>query len=172
MTPAACEEARRARVTLEPFGEDYWREGLRWYNDPEIIALTSDDPNPLTEPQFRELIQADLDRATSAVFGIRSDAVAIESRTTGSTLVVDLAAPDAIQAELGPDDPSLDLWATHWDPTLAYGWGTSSNGRFDLGEDTVERIRPTPGALTWGDSCGPANGETLGWIGPGRARSR
>ena len=35
------------RVCLCPFEDVFWTEGLDWYNDPEIIALTSDDMNPL-----------------------------------------------------------------------------------------------------------------------------
>ena len=59
------------RVSLCPFEGAFWEVGLGWYNDPEIIALTSDDPNPLTREQFQDIIQADLDSDQSVVFGIR-----------------------------------------------------------------------------------------------------
>ena len=61
------------RVCLCPFEDVFWTEGLDWYNDPEIIALTSDDMNPLEEEQFRAMIQMDLDNAQSMVFGIRNE---------------------------------------------------------------------------------------------------
>lgn len=58
------------RVGLCPFDGPFWEKGLRWYNDAEIIAMTSDDPNPLTEAQFREMMQVDLDHSQSVVFGV------------------------------------------------------------------------------------------------------
>lgn len=58
------------RTGLCAFEGDFWRVGLGWYNDPDIIALTSDDPNPLTDEQFRSMIQADLDHDQSMVLGI------------------------------------------------------------------------------------------------------
>jgi RimJ/RimL family protein N-acetyltransferase len=58
------------RVSLCPFGDVFWAVGLGWYNDPEIIAMTSDDPNPLTMTQFRDMIQVDLDNAQSVVLGV------------------------------------------------------------------------------------------------------
>ena len=61
---------RGARVSLCPFDGAFWIQGLGWYNDPEIIALTSDDPNPLSAAQFRETLQADLDNSQSVVFGV------------------------------------------------------------------------------------------------------
>lgn len=61
------------RITLRPFGGAFWKLGLDWYNDPEIIALTSDDPSPLTEAQFREMLQADLDHTQSMLFGIQDE---------------------------------------------------------------------------------------------------
>ncbi|MGA1199332.1 MAG: hypothetical protein ACO36I_22785, partial [Candidatus Latescibacterota bacterium] len=61
------------RVSLGPFEDDFWHVGLVWYNDPEIIAMTSDDPNPLTEEQFRDMIQVDLDHANSVVMGVRNE---------------------------------------------------------------------------------------------------
>lgn len=62
---------RSERVRLCPFEGEFWARGLAWYNDPEIIATTSDDPNPLTEAQFRELIDRDLLSEASRVFGVR-----------------------------------------------------------------------------------------------------
>ena len=62
------------RITLCAFEDAFWELGLGWYNDAEIIALTSDDPNPLTEAQFREMIRADLDHTQSVLFGIRNEA--------------------------------------------------------------------------------------------------
>jgi len=61
------------RVSLGPFEGDFWHVGLVWYNDPEIIAMTSDDPNPLSEEQFRNMIQVDLDQANAVVMGIRNE---------------------------------------------------------------------------------------------------
>jgi RimJ/RimL family protein N-acetyltransferase len=61
------------RVCLCPFEDIFWSVGLEWYNDPEIIAMTSDDLNPLEEVQFRAMIQMDLDNAQSMVFGIRNE---------------------------------------------------------------------------------------------------
>ncbi|MDA0748283.1 MAG: GNAT family protein [bacterium] len=63
---------RGERVCLCPFEGEFWARGLGWYNDPEIIALTSDDSTPLTEEQFGETIQVDLDLSQSVVFGIQS----------------------------------------------------------------------------------------------------
>ena len=62
------------RASLRPFDDPFWEVGIGWYNDPEIAALTSDDPTPLTEEQFRATIEADLDNAQSVVFGIRNEA--------------------------------------------------------------------------------------------------
>lgn len=45
--------------------------GLVWYNDPIIIELTSDALSPLTEAQFRQTIDADLQHDRSVVFGIQ-----------------------------------------------------------------------------------------------------
>ena len=67
-------EVKGDGASLCPFGGAFWNQGLAWYNDPEIIALTSDDPNPLTKEQFRVLIQADLDNEQSVVFGIQNEA--------------------------------------------------------------------------------------------------
>jgi len=61
------------RVSLCPFEGLFWQVGQSWYNDPEIIALTSDDPNPLSESQFREVIFSDLDNPQSLVFGIANE---------------------------------------------------------------------------------------------------
>ncbi len=61
------------RVHLCPFEGRFWEVGLVWYNDPEIVALTSDDSDPLTEEQFRATIRADLEDAQSVVFGIRNE---------------------------------------------------------------------------------------------------
>ncbi len=61
------------RVSLCPFEGSFWEVGLGWYNDPEIVALTSDDPTPLTEEQFQATIQTDLDNTRSVVFGIRNE---------------------------------------------------------------------------------------------------
>lgn len=61
---------RGSRAGLCPFTEAFWEMGLAWYNDPEIIALTSDDPNPLDPEQFRQIIQADIDNEQSVVFGV------------------------------------------------------------------------------------------------------
>ena len=61
------------RVTLCPFEGAFWDLGLGWYNDPVIIALTSDDPNPLTRQEFQDTIQADLDHDQSVLFGIRNE---------------------------------------------------------------------------------------------------
>lgn len=62
------------RVTLCPFEDPFWDMGLLWYNDPEIIALTSDDPNPLSEPEFRRIIEVDLEAEQSILFGARNEA--------------------------------------------------------------------------------------------------
>ncbi len=62
-----------SRVVLCPFEDAFWTVGLTWYNDPEIIALTSDDPNPLTQAQFHEMIQADLDHPQAMVFGVKNE---------------------------------------------------------------------------------------------------
>lgn len=62
---------RSERVVFCAFEGEFWSRGLAWYNDPEIIAATSDDPNPLTEPQFRSLIERDLHSEASRVFGLR-----------------------------------------------------------------------------------------------------
>lgn len=61
------------RIKLCPFEGDFWRVGLGWYNDPEIIAMTSDDPNALTEAQFKDMIQVDIDHAQSVVFGVANE---------------------------------------------------------------------------------------------------
>ena len=58
------------KVSLCPFEGPFWDVGLRWYNDHEIAALTSDDPSPLTEAQFREMIESDLNNPQSEVFGL------------------------------------------------------------------------------------------------------
>ena len=58
------------RVSLCPFDGAFWDVGLGWYNDPEIIAMTSDDPNPLTDQQFREMIHVDINQAQSVVVGV------------------------------------------------------------------------------------------------------
>ena len=47
------------QANLCPYSDTYREMGLSWYNDPEIIALTSDDPNPLTPEQFEKIIQAE-----------------------------------------------------------------------------------------------------------------
>ena len=65
------DELRSERVALCPFEGEFWAHGLAWYNDPEVIATTSDDPNPLTEAQFRALIERDLLNEASRVFGVR-----------------------------------------------------------------------------------------------------
>jgi RimJ/RimL family protein N-acetyltransferase len=62
---------RSDRILLCPFEGEFWTQGLAWYNDPEIIAATSDDPNPLTGAQFRELIDRDRLSETARVFGLR-----------------------------------------------------------------------------------------------------
>ncbi len=62
---------RSDRLLLCPFEGEFWDRGLAWYNDPDIIATTSDDPTPLTGAQFRELIDRDLLSETARVFGIR-----------------------------------------------------------------------------------------------------
>ena len=61
---------RGARIGLCPFEGVFWEVGLGWYNDAEIIALTSDDSNPLTVAEFEETMRADLDNSQSIVFGI------------------------------------------------------------------------------------------------------
>jgi RimJ/RimL family protein N-acetyltransferase len=60
------------RVRLCPFEGEFWDLGLSWYNDPEIIDLTSDDPEPLTAEQFHATISGDLENTRSRVFGIRT----------------------------------------------------------------------------------------------------
>jgi RimJ/RimL family protein N-acetyltransferase len=67
----ADEDPRDGRVRLCPFEGEFWEKGLSWYNDPEIIATTSDDPNPLTREQFRTLIERDLLNENARVFGLR-----------------------------------------------------------------------------------------------------
>jgi len=67
-------EISGTRVSLGPFDDDFWVPGLRWYNDPEIIALTSDDQTPLTEAEVRQTIECDLTAEQSVVFGIRDEA--------------------------------------------------------------------------------------------------
>ena len=67
-------EVQRGRITLCPFGEDFWSNSREWYNDPEIIALTSDDQSQLTEKEFRLTIEGDLNADQSIVFGIRDEA--------------------------------------------------------------------------------------------------
>ena len=59
-----------SRVKLGPFEGAFWAVGLRWYNDPVVIDLTSDDPSELTEDQFRQTIETDLRHERSVVFGI------------------------------------------------------------------------------------------------------
>ena len=61
------------RVTLCPFDDPFWDVGLAWYNDPEIIALTSDDPNPLSESEFRRIIGVDLEAEQSILFGVANE---------------------------------------------------------------------------------------------------
>ena len=61
------------RVVLCPFNDAFWAPGRRWYNDPEIITLTSDDQSELTESEFRATIEADLTADHSVVFGIRDE---------------------------------------------------------------------------------------------------
>jgi RimJ/RimL family protein N-acetyltransferase len=66
-------ETRGERISLCPFGDDFWSRGLAWYNDPEIIALTSDDQSQLTDDEFRRSIEGDLTAEHSVVFGIRDE---------------------------------------------------------------------------------------------------
>lgn len=61
------------RVSLCPFDGPFWTRGRDWYNDPEIIALTSDDQTPLSEEDFRLTIENDLAAETSVVFGIKDE---------------------------------------------------------------------------------------------------
>lgn len=68
---SATDFPRSDRVLFCAFDKEFWALGLAWYNDPEVIAATSDDPNPLTEPQFKALIERDLDSDASRVFGLR-----------------------------------------------------------------------------------------------------
>ena len=63
---------RSDRIVFCEFAEEFWGRGLAWYNDPEIIAATSDDPNPLTPEQFRKLIDRDRLCDTARMFGIRT----------------------------------------------------------------------------------------------------
>jgi RimJ/RimL family protein N-acetyltransferase len=58
------------RIGLCPFDGAFWQVGLHWYNDVEIISMTSDDPNPLTDEQFRTMMRLDLDHAQSVVMGV------------------------------------------------------------------------------------------------------
>ena len=58
---------------LCPFGDDFWDPGLTWYNDPEIVELTSDDQSQLTDAEFRQTIEGDLSADRSIVFGIRDE---------------------------------------------------------------------------------------------------
>lgn len=60
-------------MTLGPFQDPFWEMGLSWYNDPEIIALTSDDPNPLSETEFRRIIEVDLESESSILFGVSNE---------------------------------------------------------------------------------------------------
>lgn len=62
-----------ARISLCPFKDDFWTLCLDWYNDPEIIKLTSDDQSPLTAEEFRLMIEGDLSAEHSVVFGIRDE---------------------------------------------------------------------------------------------------
>ena len=66
-------EVKGERIALCPFDDDFWSHGLRWYNDPEIIALTSDDQSQLSEEDFRLTIEGDLKADLSVVFGIRDE---------------------------------------------------------------------------------------------------
>lgn len=66
-------EVKGERITLCPFGDDFWAPGLSWYNDPDIIALTSDDQSELSEAEFRQTIENDLTAQHSIVFGIRDE---------------------------------------------------------------------------------------------------
>lgn len=66
-------QVTRGRVSLSPFDEDFWAPGLTWYNDPEIIDLTSDDKSELSVDEFRQTIEADLTADHSIVFGIRDE---------------------------------------------------------------------------------------------------
>ncbi len=61
------------RNALCPFEDDFWSLGRGWYNDPEIIALTSDDPSELSAAEFRQTIEGDLAAEHSVVFGIRDE---------------------------------------------------------------------------------------------------
>lgn len=63
-------EAKGARITLCPFEGDFWTLGLDWYNDPEIVAMTSDDQSLLNEQEFRLTMEGDLVAKHSIVFGI------------------------------------------------------------------------------------------------------
>ena len=66
-------EVAGERISLCPFKDDFWTLGLDWYNDPEIIKLTSDDQSPLTDEEFRLTIEGDLAAEHSVVFGIRDE---------------------------------------------------------------------------------------------------
>ena len=66
-------EVRTGRIRLCPFGDDFWSRGLGWYNDPEIIKLTSDDQSQLSEEEFRQTVEGDLSAQHSVVFGIRDE---------------------------------------------------------------------------------------------------
>ena len=66
-------EIKGNRIRLCPFADDFWSPGLRWYNDPEIIALTSDDQSQLSEEDFRRTIEGDLSAEHSVVFGLRDE---------------------------------------------------------------------------------------------------
>ena len=66
-------EIKGRQANLCPYSDTYREMGLSWYNDPEIIALTSDDPDPLTPEQFEQIIQADLDSEQSVVFGVTDE---------------------------------------------------------------------------------------------------
>lgn len=59
------------QIQLCPFKKNFWGIGLLWYNDPEILTLTSDDLDPLTEYQFQTMIGTDLEDERSVVFGIQ-----------------------------------------------------------------------------------------------------
>ena len=63
---------RSERLSFCEFDGEFWERGLAWYNDPEIIAATSDDPNPLTPDQFRKLIDRDRLSEHARTFGIQA----------------------------------------------------------------------------------------------------
>lgn len=122
------------RVSLCPFDGVFWQVGLGWYNDPEIIALTSDDPNPLTAAQFKAVIHADLDHPQSMVFGILND----QQKPIGIGMlrhIDDLHRSCELHITIGEKD--------HW----GHGYGTEAIGLmrdFAFGDLNLHRVTSTP----------------------------